>query len=64
MDSIKVRDFTATLENFINNYDLPAEVKRLALFEIYANVKAKADAELYQEAAERSKNKSTEKGEQ
>ena len=60
MSSIKVRDFSMTIENYIDTFDLPMEVKRLALLEVYQKTKEKADSEIYKEALERSKNNKVE----
>lgn len=53
MKSVNIADFQLTLRNFISNYDLPEEVKRLALKEIYDEQKQKAEAEILSEATER-----------
>ena len=60
MSSIKVRDFSMTIENYIDTFNLPMEVKRLALLEVYQNTKAKAESEMYKEALERSKDNKVE----
>lgn len=53
MTSISVADFRQTIIKFVDSYDLPLEVKRMALKEVYDITKVKADAEIYQQAAER-----------
>lgn len=53
MTSIEVKDFQFTIMNFIKDYKLPAEVKRLALKEIYEEVAEMAHNEMYAQAAER-----------
>lgn len=60
MSSIKVRDFSMTIENYIDTFDLPMEVKRLALLEVYQKTKEKADKEIYKEALERSRDNQVE----
>lgn len=42
MESLKVREFSQTIINFINESDLPMEVKRLALLEIYNQIEEEA----------------------
>ena len=53
MNSIDVKDFQLTLTNFISKYDLPWEVKRLALKEVYDETVQKANAEVLTEAGNR-----------
>lgn len=53
MKSIEIKDFDFTLRKFINDYDLPAEVKRLVLKEIYGDISAMANEECLKEAQER-----------
>lgn len=60
MSSIKVRDFAMTVENYVDTFDLPMEVKRLALMEVYQNIKEKAESEIYKEALQRSQNNQVE----
>lgn len=38
MDNIKVLEFENALDKFIGEYDLPSEVKRLVLKELYDKV--------------------------
>lgn len=53
MTSIEIKDFSATLEKFINEYDLPWEVKRLVVEDIYRDVTNRANNELLEQAKER-----------
>ena len=53
MDSIKVADFSNTITNFIQDYDLPYEAKRLALKEVYEDVQKRAQAEILEQARQR-----------
>lgn len=53
MNSIKVADFSNTIENFIQGYDLPYEVKRLALKEILERVSKIAQSEILEQARQR-----------
>lgn len=53
MDSIKVADFSNTITNFIQDYDLPYEVKRLALKEIYEETQKRAQVEILEQAKQR-----------
>lgn len=64
MSSIKVRDFSMTIENYIDTFDLPMEVKRLALLEVYQKTKEKAQSEIYKEALERSRDNQVEQEEE
>lgn len=53
MTSIEIKDFSATLEKFINEYDLPWEVKRLVVEDICRKVTNQANNELLEQAKER-----------
>ena len=53
MKSINVADFTNTIRKFINEYDLPCEVKRLAVNEVYTELAKVACDEIYSQALER-----------
>lgn len=57
MNSIKVKDFEFTLTKFIKDYDLPMEVKRLVLKEIYDDINEEATKECIDQAKEREENK-------
>lgn len=52
MNSITVMSFSNSIKEYVNNTPLPAEVKRLALKEIYDEVKAQALNEALAEAKE------------
>lgn len=58
--NLKIREFKVTLENYINNIDLPPEVKRMVLKEIYNTVYAEADRAVREEIETRD---SVERGE-
>lgn len=51
--NLKIREFKLTLENYINSNDLPPEVKRMVLKEIYQSVEAAANESIAAEIAER-----------
>lgn len=53
MTSVSIADFSLTLRNFISDYDLPEEAKRLALKEIYDEQNLKAKQEISRQAHER-----------
>lgn len=61
--NLKIREFKVTLENYINNTDLPPEVKRMVLNEIYDTVSAKADGAVMEEIKERDSMERGEKNE-
>lgn len=58
MDSIQVKDFEVTILNFVSGYDLPMEVKRLALKEIYDQVSTLANTEMLEQAKSREEKES------
>ncbi len=51
--NLKIREFKISIENYIKNTDLPSEVKRMVLKEIYESVSAEADEAVREEIAER-----------
>lgn len=51
--NLKIIEFEITLKNYINSVDLPQEVKRLAMKEIYEEISASADAAVSAELDER-----------
>ena len=53
MTSIQVKDFEATLVRFIEEYELPWEVKRLIVEDIYRDVTNRANNEILEQAQER-----------
>lgn len=53
MNSVSIADFLLTLRNYISQYDLPEEAKRLALKEIYDEQNLKAKQEIALQARER-----------
>ena len=50
--SIDIKRFQISIEGYINDSDLPAEVKRLVLVEILQKISAQADAEIQAEIQE------------
>ena len=53
MNSIEVKDFEVTLTRFIDEYNLPWEVKRLVIADIFNQATQKANSEILQQAQER-----------
>lgn len=51
--NLKIREFKVTLENYINNTDLPPEVKRMVLNEIYESADRSASEAIAAEIKER-----------
>ena len=49
MENLKIRKFQQEIINFVNQSDLPIEVKRLCLNEITAQVNAAAEQQVYAE---------------
>lgn len=50
---LKIREFKLTLENYISGCDLPPEVKRMVLKEIYESAEVAANESIAAEIAER-----------
>lgn len=59
--NLKIREFKVSIENYVNGSDLPPEVKRMALKEIYDTISAEADMVVRKEIEERD---SAERGEE
>ena len=53
MNSIEIKDFSYTLKKYILEYNLPAEVKRLVLKELYEDITALSQEESINQAKER-----------
>lgn len=51
--NIKIKEFQQAIVNFINESELPIEVKRLSLAEIMHKLESAADAVIAQELKER-----------
>lgn len=51
--NLKIREFKLTLENYIVGNDLPPEVKRMALKELYESVERSANEAIAAEIKER-----------
>jgi hypothetical protein len=49
MDSLTIREFKQSITNFIEQSDIPCEVKRLVIEEIAREVSAKANNEIIDE---------------
>lgn len=47
--NLKIREFKVSIENYVNGMDLPPEVKRMVLKEIYDTVSAEADGAVREE---------------
>lgn len=56
MKNIVIREFALTLENYINENNLPIEIKRMVLKEIYENVDQKTNEVMMMEIKERDGN--------
>lgn len=56
MNNLKIVSFRENLKTFIKNYDLPSEVKRMVIAEIYAETERSALEDTLKEAEEREKN--------
>lgn len=53
--NIKIRELKIAITNHLKGIDLPIEVKRLVLKEIYDDISEAADAEIREELKEREK---------
>lgn len=51
--NLKIREFKLTLENYIGENDLPPEVKRMVLKEIYESAEREANEAIAAEIKER-----------
>lgn len=56
MENLKIRQFQQAIINFINQSDLPIEVKRLCLNDITAQVNAAAEQQVYAENSKEMEN--------
>lgn len=54
--NLSIYSFRNSLREYINNYDLPSEVKRLVVGELYKEIEKSAIEETVKEAEEREKN--------
>lgn len=59
--NLRIREFKISIENYVNGSDLPPEVKRMVLKEIYESVSAEADKAISMEIAERDEKERGEK---
>ncbi len=55
--NLRIREFKLTVENYIENIDLPEEVKRMVLKEIYENIINAANEAISAELNERESQK-------
>lgn len=55
MENLRIREFQKAIEDFIDAYDIPLEVKRMVLADILRNVETKTTQQLLIEIAERDK---------
>lgn len=53
MNNLKIREFSQAITNFVDGFDLPEEVKRMALQEILLKQEQKAKDALLAEIAAR-----------
>lgn len=51
--NLKIREFKISLEKYINTTDLPPEVKRIVLKDIYDGIEKEADLAISAELKER-----------
>jgi len=58
--SIDVREFKLTISNFVNNSELPDEIKRMILREIYEEAEQKANLTIMEEIRERDRSDNAE----
>lgn len=56
MTSLEVITFKKTIEDYVKSVDMPMEVKRLVIKEIYEDVHKKALEEVMSEISEREEN--------
>lgn len=59
--NLKIREMKITIENYINGVDLPPEVKRMVLKEIYDEISTESNKAITAELAEREAQKGEEK---
>lgn len=55
--NLKIREFKLSLVAYINETDIPEEIKRMVLKEIYEDIEKAADEMVVQEFNEREKGK-------
>lgn len=48
--NLKIREFSEAIRNYVNNTQLPAEVKKIVLKDILNAVSSEADTEILREA--------------
>ena len=51
--NLKIREFKVTIENYTNEVDLPPEVKRIVLKQIYEGVEREANLVISEELKDR-----------
>lgn len=55
--NLKTREFSLSLKKYIESVDIPMEVKRIALKEIYEDIAKRSDEAISNELNEREKEK-------
>lgn len=51
--NLKIREFKLSMENYINSSDLPWEIKKMVLKELYNNATEQSDKAVLEEIKER-----------
>lgn len=59
--NLKIREFKLSIENYIEKTELPTEVKRMVIKEIYENISSLANEEISKEIEIREKEEKEEK---
>lgn len=59
MNDLKIREFQMSITSFINQSDLPMEVKRLCMLDILNQLQTAADSEIRQQIQDRDAAKET-----
>ena len=57
---LKIREFQTALEKYVDNTDIPAEVKRIIIADLLRKVEEKANADIVAQFAERESKKVSE----
>lgn len=57
---LKIREFQTALEKYVDNAEIPAEVKRLIIADLLRKVEEKANADIVAQFAERESKKVSE----
>lgn len=51
--NLKIREFKVSIENYVNGTELPPEIKRMVIKEIYDTLSVEADRAVREEIEER-----------